>query len=111
MSVGPLTSLLASAAGVSLAQQEKDVERTQTEKSAQNRHRDTQIKADRAAGIGETDGDNHETTDRDADGRRPWELDAGADRSAESGIEEGQPKSRQSRDASGDSGQTLDLTG
>ena len=30
-------------------------------------------KAEAAAGVGEPDGEDHETAERDADGRRPWE--------------------------------------
>lgn len=110
MSVGPMTSLLASAAGVPLAQQENEVDRAQTEKVAQQRARDSQIQAEKAAGIGETDGENHETNDRDADGRRPWELQI------EHPADQSDPAApgrrvRKSRDASGESGQQLDLTG
>ena len=31
-------------------------------------------KAELAAGIGQADGDNHQTAERDADGRRLWEF-------------------------------------
>jgi hypothetical protein len=103
-----MTSLLASAAGVPLAQQGSEIDRTQTEKVAQQRTRDSQLKADKAAGIGETDGENHETNDRDADGRRPWELQVGT-AGGEAAVEAG-PATRQSRDASGESGHQLDLT-
>ena len=30
-------------------------------------------KAEAAAGVGEPDGEDHETAERDGDGRRPWE--------------------------------------
>ena len=68
------------------------------------------LQAEKAAGIGETDGDEHDANERDADGRRPWEIAArakktDADQSAES------PPPRQSKDASGAAGGQLDLTG
>ncbi len=64
-------------------------------------------KAEAAAGIGETDGEDHQTDERDADGRRPWEFPPKKRNSAEDPAK--QPP--QSRDTTGESGNLLDLTG
>ena len=62
-------------------------------------------KAEAAAGVGEPDGEDHETHDRNADGRRPWEDQPAPEADAEP------PDMRQSKDPSGQSGNLLDLTG
>ncbi len=111
MSVGPL-SFVASGAATPLAQSKgSDVDRAEQETSAQERQFQHELKAEQAAGIGETDGEEHETEDRDADGRRPWELPP----------KKGEPKAEtdaastdepmHSRDATGACGNQLDLTG
>jgi hypothetical protein len=75
MSIGSLGGFAASVAGSPLAQAKgPDVERTQQETAAQSHHAEGQKKAEAAAGIGETDGEEHQAADRDADGRRPWEI-------------------------------------
>ena len=110
MSVGPLGGLAGSAAGSPLAQTKgSDVERAEQDVAAQQRRVQSDQKADSAAGIGEADGEDHETADRDADGRRLWEETptANADKSGGSGSDDGTP----SKDVSGQSGNLLDLTG
>ena len=73
MSIGPLENA-ARAAGLYLAQAKgSEVERAHGEVGAQGRKVYHERKAEAAAGIGEPDGNDHETSDRDADGRRPWE--------------------------------------
>ncbi len=107
MSVGPMAGLAASVAATSLAQNTgSDVERTQQATGNQQRQVRNEQRAVSAAGIGETDGDNHETNDRDADGRRPWERSELPNASSEpsTGL-------RLSRDASHQSGNLLDLSG
>ena len=42
-------------------------------------------KAEAAAGVGEPDGEDHETAERDADGRRPWEESAGTGKRQDAG--------------------------
>ena len=80
MSVGPMGGLAASAAGSHLAQSKgSDVDRTQQDSAAQQRRVQTDQKAEMAAGIGEADGEDHATGERDADGRRLWEQTAGGD--------------------------------
>jgi hypothetical protein len=104
MSIGPLGA--ASAAGSPLAQTKgAEVERAQQEVGAQRRRVYHGRQAEAAAGVGEPDGEDHETAERDADGRRPWEdqpepPDNGA-----------VPDTTQSKDPSQQSGNLLDLTG
>jgi hypothetical protein len=74
MSIGPLASLPASAAGQSLAQaQGSEVERAGLETVAQQHRTTGEKKAEAAAGVGATDAEGEETHERDADGRRLWE--------------------------------------
>lgn len=106
MSVG-FGGVAASAAGVQLAQTTgSDVDRNAQEVAGEVRKSDYQLKAEAAAGIGETDGENHESEDRDADGRRPWQNTHHP--SEEEGDES---EDHQSKDASGQAGNLLDLSG
>jgi len=110
MSVGSLASLAASVAGTSLAQSKgTDVERTQNEARSVERQVQSDTKAENAAGIGETDGEDHETAERDADGRRIWEdMRRKKEESDEAYSPLDPPRSK---DASGQTGTLLDLNG
>lgn len=109
MSVGPLAGLAASIAGSPLAQTKgSEVERGQIAAGNQERRAHNELRAENAAGIGEADGQDHETSERDADGRRLWEEPAAKTTSAPSGEP---PNAPQSRDATGQRGTLLDLTG
>jgi len=108
MSVGPLGGIAASAAGSPLAQAKgSDVERTQQDASSQQRRVQADQKAENAAGIGEADGEDHETAERDADGRR---LSQPAAAEEPEGHDTHQPN-RGSKDSTGQSGNLLDLSG
>ena len=112
MSLGPLGGIAGSAAGSPLAQtKSSDVERAQQDTGNQQRRVQTDQKAEDAAGIGETDGEDHETAERDADGRRLWEEPAPG--SAPDAPEEdaSRPVDRRSKDTTGQAGNLLDLTG
>ncbi|HID77828.1 MAG TPA: hypothetical protein EYP56_17750 [Planctomycetaceae bacterium] len=110
MSVGPMGGLPASAAGSPLAQtRSSDVERTQQEHLSTERRIQSDQKAQNASGIGETDGEDHQATERDADGRRLWEESPRRERGPEAEPQEEVPP--QSRDASGQRGNLLDLSG
>ncbi len=110
MSVGPLGGIAGSVAGSPLAQTKgSESERAQQDSVAQQRSVDSDRKAEAAAGIGETDGDDHETAERDADGRRLWEAQADEESTISGGST--QPEERRSKDASGQSGNMLDLSG
>lgn len=109
MSMGPLGGIAGSAAGSPLAQTKgSDVERAKDETAAQQRRVQSEKKAESAAGIGETDGEDHETADRDADGRRLWEAQPEADKPEADARGE---NLRKSKDATGQSGNLLDLSG
>jgi hypothetical protein len=113
MSMGPLGGIAGSAAGVPLSQSAgSETERAQKDAHAQHRQVDTEQRAERAAGIGQTDKDQ-ESSERDADGRRLWEApaepaddDQNDDATNAAGV-----SPRQSKDATGQSGTHLDLTG
>lgn len=110
MSIGPLGGLFASAAGAPLAQSSgSEVDRARQEAAAQKREIKAQEKAADAAGIGQTDGEQHQSHDRDADGRRPWEI--AADPRREPNAESADETPRAPADPTGQSGNQLDLTG
>lgn len=105
MSIGPL-NIAASAAGSPLAQTKgTETERTEKVVGAQRRQVYHEEKAEAAAGIGEPDGEDHDTHQRNADGRRWWEDQPEPEPSV------GKPSARQSKDPLQQSGNLLDLTG
>ena len=116
MSVGPFGGIAGSAAGAPLAQTKgSEVERLQQDAGAQQRRLQGQLKAETAAGIGQADGEDHQTGERDADGRRPWERPAQQpdDPSEEAAAPEasGVADRIQGKDPTGQSGNLLDLSG
>jgi len=65
---------IASAAGTQIAQTTgSEVERAHGEVGAQGRQVYYGRRAEAAAGVGQADGEDHETDQRGADGRHPWE--------------------------------------
>jgi len=113
MSVGPLGGVAGSAAGSPLAQTKgADEQRVEQETAAQKRRIESDQKAEAAAGIGETDGDDHETAERDADGRRLWEQPPEEQENDEATEEDSASSEKpRSKDPSGQSGSLLDLSG
>ena len=114
MSVGPLGGLAGSAAGSPLAQtQGAAVERARQDAAAQERRIQSDEKADAAAGIGKTDGEDHETAQRDADGRRLWEGPAEENTENAQPTRENHPATEppQGKEATGGGGTHIDLTG
>jgi len=110
MSVGPMGAVPGSVAGSPLAQTSgSETERAQHDVGAQQRRIQSDQKAESAAGIGETDGEDHEAADRDADGRRPWEAPPGSETPA--ADDQDASASSRPQDPSGESGNLLDLTG
>jgi hypothetical protein len=106
MSIGPL-GFIGGVAGSSLAQSKgSELERTQHDVAGQERQTETGRKADSAAGIGAADGEEHQTAERDADGRRLWEAPAGKKTAGEPAPIE-PPRAI---DPTGQSGGQLDLT-
>ncbi|MGQ9576034.1 MAG: hypothetical protein ACUVUC_12025 [Thermoguttaceae bacterium] len=111
MSVGPMGGLGASAAGTPLAQAKgPEIERTEQELANQHRRVQNEIRAENASGIGEADGEDHQTAERDADGRRFWE-EATARKVPQPPEQDSAAGQRQSRDATGQAGRSLDITG
>jgi hypothetical protein len=110
--MAPLGGIIGSTAGAPLSQTAgSETERLQKDSLAQNRQVEANQKAERAAGIGQTEQDQ-ESAERDADGRRLWEapLDPAKAKTAEESAEAASA-ARQSKDATGQSGTQLDLTG
>ena len=108
MSVGPMGGIVASAAGSPLAQAKgADVERTQQETVNQQRQVQGEFRAEAAAGIGQADGEDHEASERDADGRRPWEPPVRKN----AAQAESAPRTPLAKDVTGQSGTQLDLSG
>lgn len=108
MSIGPSSGLAGSVAGSPLARaSSSESDRASQEVGAQQRQVNSEKKAESAAGIGETDGENNEASDRDPDGRRLWEEIPGGE--AESDGTQKDPT--HGKDASGQSGNLLDLSG
>ena len=109
MSIGPTSGIAAGAAGSPLAQtQSGEPERASQQSSAQQRRVESEKKAESASGVGETEGD-HESSERDADGRRLWEQqpdESTAEDSAETAEKPAGPP-----DPNGESGGLLDLSG
>jgi len=109
MSIGPLGGLPTSAAGSPLAQNSgPEADRATQDASAEHRKIDGQQKASDAAGVGRTDGENHETDQRDADGRRPGQRTPGGPDAT--GVED-QSSPGSSEDALEGRGTRLDLSG
>ena len=110
MSVGPMSGVTGSAAGAPLSQTAgSETERAQKDSSAKQRQVENDAKAEKAAGIGQTEGDEG-PAERDADGRRLWEGDQQTGKQEEPPTAETEPP-RQAKDPTGQSGSSLDLTG
>jgi hypothetical protein len=111
MSVGPMGFFSSIAATPLPHSKGNDADRAAQETAGQSAQTANAVKAENAAGIGETDGQEHGPAERDADGRRIWEKSAGKKHSAAQPPESSAPTAIQSKDATGDSGTQLDLTG
>ena len=109
MSIGPL-SHVGVAAGTPLAQSKgSEVQRAGHDVAHQERQVDMVRKAENAAGVGATEGEETETSDRDADGRRLWQAPRGDGQR----LADDASTSEEHRvmDPSGRSGTQLDLAG
>lgn len=106
MSMGPIGGILGSAAGSPLAQTKgAATERAKQDSAATERIADADKKTEKAAGIGQTEGDS-QTSDRDADGRRLWEQ-----QQAKASQEEENAEESPTKKPKGDTGEHLDLLG
>lgn len=109
MSVGPLPPVAAGASGTTLAQAKgADLDRAQQESASYQRRVQAEQRADNAAGIGQADGEDHESSERDADGRRPWEIGGRSKPPTPAGSEPSPPLGK---DPTGQTGTLLDLSG
>jgi len=106
MSIASL-GIVGGLATTSLAQRTAETDRLQSDASDQTRGFDAAEKAEQAAGIGHTEGDS-EATDRDADGRRVWEVESRSKQPAPT-SEPAAPAL--SKDPTGQRGQALDISG
>jgi hypothetical protein len=109
MSIGFLSTIGGSVAGTSLAQlRGSDLDRAQQESSARDLRAQSDLKAELASGVGQTDGDDHQTAERDADGRQLWQF---PHRQGQSEADADPPHEARGKDPSGQTGNTLDLSG
>ena len=109
MNVGPMSGVVGSAAGAPLSQTAgSETERAQKDSSAHQRQVENDKKAADADGIGQTEEDQG-TSERDADGRRFWET-TNDEKKPEQDAADSESE-RQAKDPSGNSGNSLDLTG
>jgi hypothetical protein len=115
MSIGLLSNIGGSVAGTSLAQvRGSDADRGQQEQSTSQLRAQGAEKAELAAGVGQTDGDDHQTADRDADGRQVWQLrrrGAADQQAGQPDDEAAPPQEGRVKDPTGQSGNMLDLSG
>jgi hypothetical protein len=116
MSIGPMGFFSSIAATPMAESQGSDVDRATQETSVQAHEISQNTKAENAAGVGQTDGEEHETADRDADGRRRMEKPLAKKKRIvrqEESIANttAAEEPHLSRDASGTSGNELDLSG
>jgi len=109
MSIGSL-GIIGGLAGTSLPQRAAEADKVQRDAADQARASQAGERAEQAAGIGQTEEDS-KTSDRDADGRRPWEqVAAGKKEDAPPTDSTGDPPGR-AKDPTGDCGGQLDIEG
>src|SRR5580698_3091084 len=108
MSVYP-TGSAGAFAGVPMAQTKgSEIERAQQDVQVRQRQAKSEARSADAADVAAADGEDTQTHDRDADGRRFWERPTPPQPADESGEP---PVLHQSKDPQGASGGQLDLTG
>ena len=107
MSIGSL-GIVGSLAGAAQAQKSVENDRTQPAVTGPARQVDAAERAEAAAGIGQTEEDS-EASERDADGRRPWERTDSSRNDQQDDAASTQPVI--SQDPTGEKGRELDLLG
>ncbi len=110
MSVGPMTGIAAGAAGTPLSQSQGHRRRACRQEAGASQHAARgQLKAESAAGVGEADGEEHQSDDRDANGRVPWRIRRVA---KEAAADEDAPRAPSPpKDPGGAAGNLLDVSG
>jgi len=107
MSIPSNNPAAAAAATSPLAQRAVDIAKAQHQVADQARGSKSSEKAEKASGIGETEEDAG-TSDRDADGRKIWEV---TDEQTNSNEEKAKTEKTLSKDPTGNKGNELDLQG
>jgi hypothetical protein len=108
MSIGSL-GIVGGMAATPLSQRAAETDRAERDSADQARQLKSNVQAEAAAGIGQTEEDA-ETSERDADGRRPWEIPGGQHDSAEKQQTDAASPSL-AKDPTGATGGELDLVG
>ena len=109
MNIASTTGAIASAAASTLSQSAgAETERSAKDSASRERTAASEALSEKASGIGQTQEDGG-TTDRDADGRRAWEIDARKKKQAAAAEQE--HHDRRAKDPTGVSGASLDLSG
>ncbi|MCU0877610.1 MAG: hypothetical protein MUF06_07495 [Pirellulaceae bacterium] len=112
MSIGSL-GIIGSLASSPLPQRTVAADQAQSDSAGQSREAQSELKAEAAAGIGRTEEDA-QSSERDADGRRPWEFSSHG-QSGEGDSPSEQPSSSssddppRSTDPNAEAGGSLDL--
>ncbi len=109
MSIGSL-GIVGSLAGTPLAQKGPEGDKVQKDATDRTRQTDAEVRAESAAGIGQTE-EESQASERDADGRRPWEVPTRkkADEPAADPAVDGSIPA--AKDPSGDRGTLIDVSG
>ena len=111
MNVGSMSGIIGSAAGAPLSQTKgNEAERASKDATVAQRKADSEKKAEKASGIGETTEDQG-VAERDADGRRLWEAPLGKEEEKAGDLGAAGEPLRKAKDPTGSSGKSLDLTG
>jgi hypothetical protein len=104
-------SIIATAAATQVAQtRSSDVERVQQETAVHERAVESTAEAEAAEGIGTTN-EEQAASDRDADGRRPWEIGPQENPDDSAKLSSDSPSSQRAKDPTGQAGSQLDLSG
>ena len=109
MSIGSL-GIVGSLAGTPLPQRAAEADKLQRETADQARAVQAADRAEQAAGIGETEEDS-KTSERDADGRRPWEQSPTAKKESQPPLDANVDPPGRAKDPSGACGGKLDIDG
>lgn len=109
MSIGSL-GIVGGLAASPLSQRAAETDRAERDTADKARQLKGEVKAEQAAGIGQTEEDSR-ASDRDADGRRPWEFPAGlqSELSGETPVDSAADS--RAKDPTGETGGQLDLVG
>jgi hypothetical protein len=104
-------SIIATAAATQVAQtRSSDVERVQQETAVHERAVESTAEAEAAEGIGTTN-EEQAASDRDADGRRPWEIGPQENPDDSANLSGDSTSSQRAKDPTGQTGSQLDLSG